>query len=139
MTHIPELLRRQVVQRAAARCEYCRLHQDDSFFTHEVDHIYAEKHLGPTLEWNLCVACADCNRFKGSDLCSIDPATGDLVALFHPRRDRWEAHFSLVDTGEIVTRTAQGRVTARLLRFNRLDVMADRARLIALGRYEAGA
>lgn len=85
MTYIPEALRRLVAVseadaqrlRAGGRCEYCRLHEDDTFFTPEVDHIYAEKHDGPTIEWNLCVACADCNRNKGSDICSLDPETGD--------------------------------------------------------------
>ena len=43
MTYIPEALRRLVAEQADGRCEYCRLHEDDAFFTHEVDHIYAEK------------------------------------------------------------------------------------------------
>jgi hypothetical protein len=135
MTYIPESLRRLVAERADRCCEYCQLHEDDTFFTHEVDHIYAEKHDGPTVEGNLCVACADCNRNKGSDICSLDPETGEVVALYHPRRDRWTEHFQLADTGVIEPLSAQGRVTARLLRFNRLDLVADRARLIALGRY----
>jgi hypothetical protein len=135
MTYIPEALRRLVAERARGHCEYCRLHEGDTFFTHEVDHIYAEKHDGPTAEWNLCLACADCNRNKGSDICSLDPATGDVVTLFHPRRDSWGEHFQLLDTGVVEARTARGRVTTRLLRINRLDLVADRARLIALGRF----
>lgn len=135
MTFIPEALRRLVTARSGSRCEYCRLHEDDAFFSHEVDHIYAEKHDGPTVEGNLCGACADCNRHKGSDICSLDPQTGDVVALYHPRRDRWDAHFRLEDTGVIAPLSANGRATARLLRFNRLDLVAERARLIALGRY----
>ena len=137
MTYIPEALRRLVAQRAGGRCAYCWLHEDDAFFTHEVDHIYAEKHDGPTAEGNLCLACADCNRNKGSDICSLDPETGDIVALFHPRRERWAEHFQLADTGVIEPRTATGRVTVRLLRVNRLDLVAERARLVALGRYAA--
>jgi hypothetical protein len=39
MTYIPEPLRRLVVERAGGRCEYCLLHEDDTFFTHEIDHI----------------------------------------------------------------------------------------------------
>ncbi|MBP1465145.1 HNH endonuclease [Candidatus Chloroploca sp. M-50] len=135
MTYIPEALRRLVAERAGDRCEYCQMHEDDTFFTHEVDHIYAEKHDGPTVEWNLCLACAECNRNKGSDICSLDPETGNVVALFHPRRDRWADHFLRVDTGVIEPLTAHGRVTARLLRMNRLDLVADRARLIALRPY----
>lgn len=90
---------------------------------------------GPTAEGNLYLACADCNRNKGSDICSLDPETGDIVALFHPRRQRWAEHFQLADIGVIEPLTTTGRVTARLLRVNRLDLVAERARLSALGRY----
>lgn len=136
MTYIPETLRQQVAQRAKSRCEYCHLHEDHAYFTHEIDHIYAEKHGGDTVDANLCLACADCNRHKGSDLCSLDPQTGDVVALFHPRRDTWTQHFQLVETGIIKPLTAGGRVTERILRFNRVELVRDRARLIALGGYE---
>lgn len=137
MTYIPEPLRRLVAERAGGRCEYCLLHEDDTFFIHEIDHIYAEKHGGATTEDNLCSACADCNRYKGSDICSLDPETGAVVTLYHPRHTRWVEHFRLSDTGIIEPLTACGRVTTRLLRMNRLDVAADRARLIALGRYHS--
>jgi 5-methylcytosine-specific restriction endonuclease McrA len=93
MTYIRESLRRLVFQRANGRCEYCLLHEDDAYMPHEVDHIYAEKHGGETSEANLCLSCAECNRYKGSDLASIDPQTGEVVQLIHPRRDNWSDHF----------------------------------------------
>jgi hypothetical protein len=136
MTYIPEALRQQVAERAKVRCEYCRLHEDHAYFTHEIDHIYAEKHGGNTVEKNLCLACADCNRHKGSDLCSLDPHTGEVVALFHPRHDQWGEHFYLMNTGIIEPLTATGRVTERVLRFNRVELVADRVRLIRLGKYK---
>jgi hypothetical protein len=136
MTYIPEALRRRIARQANGRCEYCRLHEDHAYFTHEIDHIYAEKHGGDTVEVNLCLACADCNRHKGSDLCSLDPQTGNVTALFHPRRDQWSEHFRLMNTGIIEPLTAAGRVTERVLRFNRVDLIADRARLIVLGGYK---
>jgi len=135
MTYVPDALRKQVADRAKLRCEYCRLHEDHTYFTHEIDHIYAEKHGGDTVEANLCLACMDCNRHKGSDLCSLDPRTGSIVALFHPRRDKWDEHFTMATTGMIEPITATARVTERVLRFNRVDLVADRARLIALGSY----
>lgn len=136
MTYIPDTLRQQVLERAQSRCEYCHLHETHAYFTHEIDHIYAEKHGGDTGEANLCLACADCNRHKGSDLCSIDPQTGKVVSLFHPRRDTWGGHFRLEDTGVIEPLTSVGRVTERILRFNRMELVIDRARLIALGGYK---
>ena len=127
----------QIELRAEGRCEYCLLHQDDSFFTHEIDHIYAEKHGGETSPSNLCCACADCNGHKGSDLCSLDPDTGNITALFHPRRDKWSDHFQLnPQNGVIEPLTAQGRVTAKVLQLNRGDLLIDRVHLIVLGRYE---
>jgi 5-methylcytosine-specific restriction endonuclease McrA len=121
MTAIPEELRRAVRIRAAARCAYCRLHADDAYFVHEIDHIYAEKHHGPIVAWNLCLACADCNQYKGSDLCSYDHTSDQVITLFYPRRDTWADHVQLVATGVIEPISATGRVTARRLRFNRFE------------------
>ncbi len=135
MTYIPEPLRRQVIDRASQRCEYCHLHQDNSFFTHEIDHIYAEKHAGETVADNLCLACGDCNRHKGSDLCSVDPLSGVVTTLFHPRRDQWNDHFTLNPNGIIESRTATGRVTERVLRFNDSELVDERAALIAHGNF----
>src|SRR5262245_35673880 len=42
---------------------------------------------------NLALACFDCNRYKGSDLASLDPETGSLTPLFNPRLDDWSTHF----------------------------------------------
>jgi hypothetical protein len=82
--YIPNELRRLVADRAANRCEYCRIPEDETYAVHEVDHIFAEKHGGETLEDNLCLACWICNRLKGTDLCSLDLLTGDITSLFHP-------------------------------------------------------
>ncbi len=136
MTYIPDALRQQVTERAGMRCEYCRLHEKYAYYAHEIDHIYAEKHGGETAEANLCLACMICNRHKGSDLCSLDPQTGDIIALFHPRHAQWNDHFHLHETGIIEPLTATGRVTERVLRFNRIDLVADRSRLITLGGYK---
>lgn len=56
--------------------------------------------------------------------------TGELVPLFHPRRERWSDAFQLVDAS-IVARTAAGRATVRLLQLNRPDRVAERAVLMA--------
>jgi hypothetical protein len=92
MTYFPSTLRAVVYERAAGRCEYCLLPTDDGFISYEGDHVYAEKHGGETVEENLCLSCYECNRYKGSDICSLDPLTGDIAALFHPRHERWLDH-----------------------------------------------
>lgn len=131
---IPNAVRELVLQRSQARCEYCRQHQDDSSTTHEIDHIVALKHGGATNPDNLALACLFCNRYKGADLTSIDPASGMTVALFNPRLHRWEDHFELIGA-RIVGRTATGRATARLLRFNEPLRVLERQALIENGRF----
>jgi hypothetical protein len=134
MTYIPESLRREVYTRAAGRCEYCRLNERYEFKRFEIDHVYAEKHGGETEISNLCLSCFECNRYKGSDLCSLDTLTGEIQALFHPRRHVWEEHFQ--QRGALIEPlTASGRVTVRLLRLNEEYRMRNRERLIRLNRY----
>src|SRR5687767_14594636 len=68
-----------------------------AFFPHEPDHIVAFKHGGETVPENLALACFDCNRFKGSDIASVDPLSGDVTSLFNPRTQQWSEHFRLLD------------------------------------------
>jgi hypothetical protein len=44
---------------------------------------------------NFCFnfACYHCNAHKGPNLSGLDPESGTLVRLFHPRQDRWDEHF----------------------------------------------
>jgi vacuolar-type H+-ATPase subunit I/STV1 len=130
MTYISEILRRIVHSRSQGRCEYCHLHERNTLFHHQVDHIIAEKHGGKTIEQNLCAACAECNRYKGSDLCSYDAITDSIVTLFNPRNDVWDDHFTFDDNGYIQPLSGKGRVTESLLRFNDLELVAERKRLI---------
>ena len=136
MTYIPEQLRRQVISRAKGRCEYCLIPENVTYYKHEIDHIYAEKHGGNKIENNLCLACGDCNRHKGSDLCSLDPETDNVVSLFHPRRDKWHVHFRLLESGIIEPLTPNGRATERILRFNRIHLVEERKTFLELGFYD---
>jgi hypothetical protein len=127
--------RRLVIERAGQRCEYCLLHQADAaLFDHEVDHIIAEKHGGLTTDDNLAFACFACNRYKGSDIASIDHHTAKVTSLFNPRQQVWTDHFAL-EGPTIVPLTAEGRVTERLLRLNIEQRLRRREELIVLGRY----
>ena len=133
---ISAALRREVRERAAARCEYCLLAETDAFFPHEADHLIALKHGGETTSANLALACFDCNRFKGSDIASIDPVTGELVLLFNPRMQLWSDHFELRG-GLIVPLTDIGRVTEKLLQLNLGSRIEVRERLVALNDFQA--
>ncbi len=131
---ISAALRRLVNERAGGYCEYCRLHQDVSPYTHEVDHIVARKHGGQTVAENLALSCLACNRRKGSDLTTIDPITAVIVTLFDPRTQAWGDHFSLRGA-TIEGLTPSGRGTVFLLAFNRTDRLTQRAMLLREGLY----
>jgi len=107
-------LRQLVSDRAQGRCEYCLLHQDFSIYTHEVDHIIAQKHDGQATADNLALSCLACNRHKGTDLATFDPATGEITLLFNPRSQIWSEHF-VVNQGRIEGMMPAGRATAKLL------------------------
>src|SRR6185369_5167088 len=132
-TYVPADLRRLVRERAGDRCEYCLIPEWMAFAPHWIDHIVAEKHGGSTQADNLANSCVLCNQRKGSDLSSIDPDTGEIAALFHPRRHSWTDHFRLLADGRIEPLTAAGRVTVRLLHLNHPDRMVERANLLAAG------
>lgn len=131
-TYVPAALRRIVYDRAHTACEYCLVPEIAVFISHEVDHVIAEKHGGQTEEGNLALACTICNKYKGSDLASIDPINGEIVRLFQPRQDRWQDHFRLQD-GEIVALDAIARVTVRLLQINRPERIEERRLLAQAG------
>ena len=133
-SRISAALRREVRERAGERCEYCLLAESQAFFPHEPDHLIALKHGGETVSANLALACFDCNRFKGSNIASLDPVTGELVAVFNPRTQTWSEHFNL-NGGTIIPLTPVGRVTETLLRLNMRSRVERRDEWAALGLY----
>jgi|SRR5258707_5818845 len=131
---ISDRLRRQVQERAQGRCEYCLIHEEDMFYPHEPDHVIAEKHSGPTSLDNLAWSCFYCNRFKGSDLASLDPTSGKITLLFHPREQKWNRHFRL--NGPLIEGiTASDRATVALLHINNAERVSYRLGLIEIGHY----
>ena len=136
--YIPAAMRDAVRERAGDLCEYCLFPEVESFFPFEPDHVFAIKHRGPTELMNLANSCIECNRFKGTDIASIDPESGLIVRLFHPRRDRWADHFEM-SASLILPQTDVGRVTVNLLQFNRPKLVAIRGLLIEKGRYPLSA
>ncbi|WP_058997537.1 HNH endonuclease [Leptolyngbya sp. NIES-2104] len=130
-TYIPAPLRRQVENRANFRCEYCRLPAGVAFYSHEIDHVIAEKHKGETIAENLALTCWRCNRHKGSDLGSFDPQTGDFSFLFNPRTQQWSDHFRF-DQASLFGLTPEGRTTIELLQLNGNERIEERQRLLLI-------
>ncbi|MET0648668.1 MAG: HNH endonuclease signature motif containing protein [Pyrinomonadaceae bacterium] len=125
MTYIPTALRREVIERAGNRCEYCQLRAELAFFPHEVDHVVAEKHGGATDLNNLALACWRCNRHKGTDLTSFDPQTRQLSTLFNPRAQDWSEHFAY-EREKVLGLTPEGRTTVNLLQLNTEERLLER-------------
>ena len=122
---------RGIVRRRAGNCcEYCLLRQEHSELIHHVEHIVAKQHGGSDQSGNLALACHRCNLRKGPNLTGVDPLTGDVVALFHPRRDRWAEHFLLHDL-RIEGITAAARATIQVLSMNDARRLELRAELLA--------
>lgn len=122
-----EAKRALVRRRAAECCEYCRLRQEFSELKHHVEHIVAKQHGGSDGADNLALACHRCNLHKGPNLAGIDPHNGQVVPLFHPRRDRWSDHF-VFEAARIDGLTPIGRATVQVLNLNdarRLEIRTE--------------
>ena len=127
-------LRRQVVERAGGRCEYCGLSQEGQEATFHVDHVVPRSAGGGSKLANLALACVSCSLRKAARMTAGDPETGEETRLFHPRRDRWRDHFRW--EGVILTGvTAVGRTTVSALRLNRPLIVAIRTEEEWLGRH----
>jgi hypothetical protein len=124
----------QVRERANFCCEYCGIPEIDSGLRFHVEHVVARQHGGSDDEANLAFACPDCNWHKGTNLTSIDPDTGAVTGLFHPRQDIWREHFCN-DPPRILGSSGTGRTTAWLLDMNSPIRLQHRKWLIRLGEW----
>jgi hypothetical protein len=106
-----------VRQRAGARCEYCHIPAVLDSLDFQFDHIIARQHGGLDDAENLALSCWTCNVHKGPNIAGVDPVTGAIVRLFHPRRDAWKDHFSWHGS-ELTALTPEGRVTIYVLAIN---------------------
>lgn len=122
--------RRAVERRAGSSCEYCRLPSGQTLFPFQIDHIIYLKHGGDDELGNLAWSCFECNVFKGPNIAGVDPQTGRVAELFHPRRDEWKSHFEW-DGPELRGLTSAARATVAVLRIN-LPVRVERRRLLIL-------
>ena len=124
-----------VRERAAHRCEYCLLRQEDCSLAHHIEHVVARQHGGTDDPGNLALACHRCNLHKGPNLTGVDPLTGEIVMLFHPRRDQWVDHFRFRGV-LIVGVTVVGRTTIHVLAMNDWRRVELREQILARGKGE---
>lgn len=123
---------RAVWERAAERCEYCRISQFALPLPFQIDHIIANQHGGQTVLENLALACPHCNRYKGPNIAGVDPHSGQVVRLFHPRTDRWAEHFQF-ERERLIGNTPVGRATVQVLAINAAGPLRFRLELFRIG------
>jgi len=130
--------RRAVVRQAQGCCEYCRCQERFSPDSFSVEHIVPRSRSGGGGLDNLAFACQGCNNRKFVSTQAIDPVTGMVVSLFHPRRDTWTQHFAWNEEFTlIVGLTQEGRATVEKLDLNRTGVVNLRRVLFVLGIHPA--
>ncbi len=127
-----------VASRANSVCEYCLIAEADAYFKFQVEHIISRKHGGSSELENLALACVFCNRYKGSDIASVQPETNRLIRFYNPRVDRWHEHFRLNGVF-IESLTDIGEATVRILQMNHDDQILERQVLSRRGRYPSEA
>ena len=132
MIRISEKLRQQIAENANFKCEYCLTPEFFLATTFHIDHIRSIKHGGKTLLQNLAYACPHCNQNKGSDIASYTDED-ELVRLFNPRKDVWDEHFEVIESGIFFPLSSIGEVTISMLSFNQTERVIFRKSLIEIG------
>lgn len=114
----------EVKQRARGCCEYCWSQEEYSPDTFSVEHIIPLAKGGSNEANNLANSCQGCNNHKFVSVEAIDPLTGEMASLYHPRQQRWADHFAWNENYTlIVGLTPTGRATVAKLELNRKGVM----------------
>lgn len=128
--------RRLVTERARGCCEYCRSQEKFATDYFAVEHIVPRHHGGLTELDNLALSCQGCNSHEYTKTQARDPVSGELVPLYHPRRDRWQDHFEWSeDFTLLLGRSAIGRATIEALHLNRQRVVNLRRALRVTGSH----
>lgn len=101
-----------------------------------VEHIIPLSQGGKTALDNLALACQGCNSHKYTRVEAVDPTTGDVVPLYHPRQQKWRDHFSWSqDYVLVIGLTPTGRATVETLRLNREGLVNLRRMLYEMGEH----
>ncbi len=138
-TPVQAALRGAVKARSHSCCEYCLSQEEFSPDTFSVDHILPIAKGGAGTSDNLANACQQCNNHKYASTDAIDPLTGEVAPLYHPRQDRWSDHFAWnEDATQIIGITATGRATVIKLHLNRTGVVNLRRLLRTQGLHPLG-
>ena len=87
-------LKNAIFSRANECCEYCCSQARFSPDPFSVEHVVPRSKGGTAQFNNLALACQGCNNRKYTHIEALDPVSGNLMSLYHPRRQQWRDHFA---------------------------------------------
>lgn len=129
-------LKKEVEERANGCCEYCLCLVDFCPDPFSLEHVIPLSKYGSDDIENLAFSCQGCNNRKYTATHAIDPVSGERVALYHPRKDKWSTHFQWAnDYSLMIGLTPTGRATIERLQLNRKGVVNLRMALRHFGRH----
>ena len=136
MSWISAKIRAKVRKDLRNRCSYCLLPQGILSSLLEIEHILPVSEGGSHEEYNLCLACRECNSHKSSKVYVLDYETEQTVRLFNPRTQVWNEHFEFVENGSVIIgKTACGRATVTALKMNIKQAVDARKMWVMAGWY----
>lgn len=115
-------LRDLVRVRANYTCEFCGVTEQTAGGLLTLDHFQPRAKGGTDSLENLVYACSNCNQYKQS----YWPDHSTVPMLWNPRHNSYEAHFILLDDGQLLGLTTQGKFTIQRLRLNRPAIISYR-------------
>lgn len=129
-------IRSLVAQRARHCCEYCAAQARFSPDPFSIEHIHPRAKGGTNALQNLALACQGCNARKYTATKALDPLTGELAPIYHPRQEAWGNHFAWVeDATKLEGLSPTGRATIQKMGLNRQALLNLRGLLFAAGEH----
>ncbi len=129
-------LKKLVAERAKENCEYCRSQSRFGMQPFSIEHIIPRSRSGATTAENLALSCQGCNNCKYNKTDAIDPLSGELATLYHPRQEQWEEHFIWNDDFSLIIGiTPTGRASVEALKLNRESLVNLRKILYSFGEH----
>jgi hypothetical protein len=128
--------KRAVAERACGCCEYCHSQVIFSPDPFSVEHVLPRARGGSSSLDNLAFSCQGCNNRKYTSTDAIDPASGALAPIYHPRQHVWSDHFVWNEGFSLlIGLTPTGRATIAKLELNRPGLVNLRRVLHEVGEH----
>lgn len=128
--------KRSVIDRAKGCCEYCLSQLQFTNHSFSIEHIIPKSQGGESNLDNLALSCQSCNNHKYTKTEGVDPLSGRIIPLYHPRHHQWQAHFAWNDDCTlIIGLTPTGRATVETVHLNEFGLINLRRILYDAGKH----